>query len=73
MPNETYEENLDNLTADLINWLFRDVYYDLDEEQKFILRCYLVDFTELFKKFEREEILKKMFEDLPDWMNKKGE
>ena len=70
MQNVTYEEKLGNLSSELLNWLFKEVYWDLNEEQRFVLENYLNDFTELFKKTKQEEVLKNMFEGLPDWVNK---
>lgn len=55
-------DNFEELTVELINWLLRDLYWDVNEEQKFILRCYKQDFEEYFTKNKKEDLLKKMLE-----------
>ena len=55
-------DNFEEMTVELINWLLRDPYWDLNDEQKFILDCYKKDFTEYFTKNKKEDLLKKMLE-----------
>ena len=55
-------DNLEEMTVDLINWLLRDLYWDVNDEQKFILRSYKEDFEEYFIKNKKEDLLKKMLE-----------
>ena len=43
-------ENLEEEVTNLFEYLFKDIYWDLGEEEKFVLRCYREDFEEYFLK-----------------------